>query len=112
MARFLVRNWLRLAVVAAVAFASQAVFGALDPFFWFLLTFLLVYLADSLALVLFDRNFTLYLEDLFSGAILVVVAAALGYVLDSLLTMYTLRHAGPAIPALVLMATYNTFKWK
>ncbi|HHY34752.1 MAG TPA: hypothetical protein GX510_03820 [Firmicutes bacterium] len=110
MVRFLIRHWPRAVVVAGVAFVSQALLKPLEPFPWFILTFLLVYLADSLALMLSDKDFVLYLEDLLSGAILVTVSAALGFVLDSLLTMYTSRHAGPAVPALVLMVTYNTLR--
>lgn len=112
MARFPARNWPRAAIVAGVAFAFQALLKPLDPFLWFILTFLVVYLADSLALTLSDRDFVLYLEDMFSGAILVTVAAALGSVLDSFLAMYTSRHAGPAVPALVLMVMYNMLRKK
>ncbi|MBE3520185.1 MAG: hypothetical protein IMW97_07815 [Firmicutes bacterium] len=107
MVRLLIRNWPRAVIVGGVAFVSQAVLRPLEPFPWFILTFLLVYLADTLVLTLSDRDFALYVEDLLSGAILVTVAAALGFVLDALLTMYTSRHAAPAVPALVLMLTYN-----
>lgn len=112
MARFPVRNWLRALVVPGVAFASQALLEPLDPFFWFILTFLLVYLTDCLVLTLSDRDFVLYLEDLFAGATFTTVAAALGFVVDSFLAMYTSRHAGPAVPSLVLLFTYNLLRKK
>ncbi len=85
----------------AVAVAAERVFAALPLVAKFPLVFLAVLLGDSLR---FRRSgeSPLFLEDILSGVFLYAGTGFMLWGLDYVISLYTGRHAGPVVPALVL----------
>jgi len=89
---------IKLLLAAAVA---DRVSASLPPVVRFPLVFLAVLLADSLR-PRHSGESPLYLEDVVSGILIYAGAGLLCWGFDHALSLYTGRHAGPVLPALVL----------
>jgi len=89
---------LKLLVVAA---AVDRFAVTLPPVARFPLVFLAVLLADSLR-VRGTAESPLYLEDVVSGILLYAGFGLLCWGFDHALSIYTSRHANPALPAVLL----------
>lgn len=92
----------RIAKLIVVGFLSESLLAALDPLFRFPLVFLAVALADNLAKAVGERAKTLYLEDFVTVTTVYSGFGLLAYWVDLLLSGYTGKHSGAAIPATLL----------
>ncbi len=84
----------------AAAVLAQRIFAGLSPAARFPLVFLSVAVADSLRF----RSGTespIYLEDIITGILIYAGVGLFCWGLDYELSLYTGRHAGPVLPALV-----------
>lgn len=90
----------RLLKLLAAGFLAERVFSGLPLLARFPLVFLSVLLGDSLRLKARSET-PLYLEDVIGGVLLYAGAGLLCGWLDARLSLYTARHAGPAVPAVL-----------
>lgn len=88
---------LKLLVAAVVA---EEVFSGLPLLARFPLVFLSVLLGDLLRLKARSES-PLYLEELIGGVLLYAGAGLLCGWIDAQMSLYTTRHAGPIVPALL-----------
>jgi hypothetical protein len=92
----------------AMAAAAQKIFATLPPPAQFPLVFLASLLADSLRLRRGGES-PLYFEDVISGIFLFAGAGLLCWGMDYALSLYTARHAGPVLPAVLFAVVIKAF---
>ncbi len=91
-----------LAITFLAAFAAEKILIKLPRMFWYISVFLIVYTVGKLCLQRGTAYPSGYLEDLFSALRICFGLAVLAWYADLQISLYTGKHGGPAIPAVVL----------
>lgn len=92
----------RILFLFAVAFLGQHLGRRLGSGMWFASVFAAVFLADNLGRVHGGAHRPLFLDDLLLGIFFYAAFGYLSSLLDAACSVYTGRHASPAVPAVIL----------
>lgn len=105
------RRLIRLTTTIAAAFVAETVFKQVGQAGWFVLVFATVYAAENLPALL-KKDSPAYLEDILYGVAFYLASGLFAYYVDVHISVYTGKHAGPAVPALVVALLDRTFSGK
>jgi len=98
----LIHSKSRLLKLIAAAFLAERVLNKLPQPAWFVLVFVLVYAVDNIHRVV-NKATPQYLDDILLEVTFCAALGALASYLDSQCSIYTGKHGGPAVPALVVV---------
>lgn len=91
-----------LILTAASSFIAEKLLAGFPKPLWFVGVFLIVYVIARFAFSRDTGKVFAYLEDLFLGMGVCLGLGILAWYADSQISLYSGKHGGPAVPAVVL----------